>query len=138
MSNRKILLADDDAEDREIIRDAMEAVNAEQRICFVENGEQALHELDRSYNAADPPCLIVLDLNMPRLNGTETLRRLKSDGRFENIPVIIFSTSINTFEKEKCMSLGAASYITKPVSYDECLQTVNTFLSFCKPAPAAN
>lgn len=138
MSNWKILLADDDAEDRDIIREAMETVNAKDLMCFVENGEQALDTLTRSYNAASPPCLIVLDLNMPKMNGTETLRRLKSDERFRNIPVIIFSTSINNFEKEKCMQLGADSYITKPVSYAECLQTVNTFLGFCKPAPTAN
>ena len=136
MSNWKILLADDDAEDREIIREAMETVHAKDMMCFVENGEQALEALDRSHDAANPPCLVVLDLNMPRMNGTETLRRLKSDERFQAIPVIIFSTSINTLEKEKCMALGAASYITKPVSYSECLQTVNTFLSFCKPTAA--
>lgn len=137
MRTWKILLADDDAEDRGIIKDAMEMIEAGDLICFAENGEQALQILTGDYDAAHQPCLIVLDLNMPRLNGTETLRRLKSDERLKDIPVIIFSTSINNFEREKCMALGAHSYITKPVSFKECLETARTFFRFCTSTSVA-
>lgn len=127
----KILLADDDPDDRAIIKDAMEFLKAENVMCFAENGEEALSILHHDYSPHHRPCLIILDLNMPRLNGTETLRKLKNDDRFKKIPVIIFSTSINPLEKEKCMLLGAHSYITKPISLKESMDTAKAFLEFC-------
>lgn len=132
MEQWKILLADDDPEDRALIQDAMDTIEAGNVIRFAENGEQALDILTREYQVAGNPCLIVLDLNMPKKNGTETLRQLKNDDRFKSIPVIIFSTSVNMFEKEKCMRLGAHSYITKPISYQECMNTAHAFLRFCE------
>lgn len=68
---------------------------------------------------------------MPKLNGTETLRRIKNDTRFKDIPVIIYSTSINPLEKEKCLLLGAHSYVTKPVSFKESMDTAKQFFDFC-------
>ncbi|MBS0031111.1 response regulator [Chitinophaga sp. 22321] len=126
----KILMVDDDAEDRDILQFSMESVNATDTVCFAENGEQALTLLNNHYPLTNIPMLIILDLNMPRMNGTETLRNLKSDERFKNIPVIIYSTSINPFEKEKCMELGAHSFITKPISYQESLENASIFLRF--------
>ncbi len=130
----KILLADDDAEDREIMKEALSSINAGEVIFFAENGEHALTLLDSNYrldSVESIPQLIILDLNMPRMNGTHTLSRLKEDARFHNIPVIIYSTSINPLEKEKCMALGAHSYITKPTSFNESIQTAQTFLGMC-------
>jgi CheY-like chemotaxis protein len=60
------------------------------------------------------------------------LRKLKGDERFKNIPVIIYSTSINPLEMEKCMQLGAHSYITKPISIKESLDTARLFFRFCE------
>jgi len=128
----KILLVDDDAEDRAIIEDAMASVNTEGIIYFAENGEQALAILDTFLDAENTPCLVVLDLNMPKMNGTETLRNMKKNERFREIPVIIYSTSINSLEKEKCMQLGAHDYITKPVSINESRETAKRFYEFCK------
>lgn len=127
----KILVADDDPDDRAIIQEAMDSLDAGKVLCFAENGEQALSILHTAWHPRHRPSLIILDLNMPRLNGTETLRQLKKDDRFNNIPVIIFSTSINPLEKEKCMTLGAHSYITKPVSLKESMDTAKAFLAFC-------
>jgi CheY-like chemotaxis protein len=127
----KILLADDDPDDRAIMKDAMDSLEAGNVLCFAENGEQALSILHHGYRPDNRPSLIILDLNMPRMNGTETLRRLKTDERFNKIPVIIFSTSVNPLEKEKCMLLGAHSYITKPVSFKESMDTAKAFLAFC-------
>ena len=129
----KILMVDDDADDRDIIRFSMESINASDTIGFAEDGEQALTILQDDVAASPIPELIVLDLNMPRMNGTETLRSLKQDERFKNIPVIIYSTSINPFEKEKCMELGAHSFITKPISYQESLDIAQAFLRFVVP-----
>src|SRR3954447_5507273 len=99
MSLRKILMADDDAEDKFILEDAILSLHPEKLICFAEDGEEALHLLCTEFNEESLPCVILLDLNMPRLNGTQTLKLLKEDNRFSDIPVIIYSTSVNAIEK---------------------------------------
>lgn len=131
MGYKKILLADDDEDDKMIINDALTLLSNDNVIYFTENGEEALRVLNKNYDENDLPCLIVLDLNMPKLNGTETLRCIKNDLRFKDIPVIIYSTSINPMEKEKCLILGAHSYITKPISFKESMDTARQFFDFC-------
>lgn len=131
MAHKKILLADDDADDRTIIADAIRVLSNEEVMCFAENGEEAIKVLTGNYENGELPCLIVLDLNMPKMNGTETLRQIKNDIRFKDIPVIIYSTSINPLEKEKCLLLGAYSYVTKPVSFKESVETAKQFFDFC-------
>ena len=127
----KILLADDDPEDREIIRDAMAVYNAEAFIHFAENGEQALDILERNLALQGVPCLVVLDLNMPRMNGLETLKQIKQHKKLNEVPVIIYSTSINPLEREKCLRLGALEFFTKPVSFQESKEIAKKLLSYC-------
>jgi CheY-like chemotaxis protein len=131
----KILVADDDADDRAILQDAMVELEAGQVLRFAQNGEDALRILGKEFNAGYKPALIILDLNMPKLNGTETLRHIKNDDRYKTVPVIIYSTSLNPMEKEKCMMLGAHSYITKPVTFKESMDTARSFLAFCEESP---
>jgi len=114
-------MVDDDAEDRDIFQHSMEAVEQSDIVGYAENGEAALNILNENFPGTDVPRLIILDLNMPRLNGTETLRTLRQDSRFKHIPVIIYSTSINPFEKEVCMELGASDFLIKPTSMKECM-----------------
>jgi CheY-like chemotaxis protein len=128
MPVRTILLADDDAEDRAILKEAIEDISTQTALQVAENGEELLHLLELEYSRGNIAVLIILDLNMPRLNGTETLSRLKSNHLYKNIPVVIYSTSVNPLEKEKCMLLGAHSYITKPISYKESMETAERFL----------
>ena len=127
----KILLVDDDPEDRAIIQDAMDSIDAGEIIHFAEHGEQALEILEQGVLMDRLPCIVVLDLNMPRLNGTETLRLIRSNDQLKNISVVIYSTSINPLEKEKCMRLGANDYITKPLSYKESTFTARKLLDLC-------
>ncbi len=129
MSLKKILLVDDDPDDRMIFQDAFETLKAVQNISTAKDGKEALDMLEKQPPGADLPVLIVLDLNMPKMNGTETLKNLKQNQRFRQIPVIIYSTSINPLEKEKCMELGAHSYITKPISWTESIETAQYFLN---------
>jgi len=129
MSKTKILFADDDIEDQFIIQDAFREIGFADKISFVENGEEVLKYLDN----LDPqflPALIVLDLNMPKMNGTETLRALKESEVYKNINTIIFSTSVNEKEKSECMELGAISYITKPIKYNESIETARQFYDY--------
>ena len=131
MESYKILLVDDDPEDRAIIQEAMETIEAGDIIHFAENGEQALEILEQGVQTAQLPCIVVLDLNMPRLNGTETLRLIRANEQLKDISVVIYSTSINPLEKEKCMRLGANEYITKPLSYKESTYTAKKLLDLC-------
>src|SRR6186713_1508561 len=114
----KILLADDDLEDRFIMQDAFNAINLPDVPTLVEDGEKVLEHLANLYNNGGPlPSLVVLDLNMPRLSGTQTLRELKSIAHYKEIPVIIFSSSLNVIEMHECRQLGALSYMVKPFTY---------------------
>jgi CheY-like chemotaxis protein len=131
MCLRKILLADDDDDDKLIIQDAMESLGAGDVMMFANDGVHALEVLDLHFSAAMIPALIVLDLNMPKLNGTNTLQRLKNDDRFKHIPIIIYSTSVNPIERERCLSLGANAYLTKPLSFNESVDCAKTFLKHC-------
>ena len=126
----KILLADDDPEDRMIMADTFREMGLSEAIHFVDNGENTMLYLDSIYEKSILPSLIVLDLNMPRMNGTQTLKLLKNDVRFRHIPVIIFSTSVNTIEMQECLKTGASSYVVKPVTYRECLDTARAFYDF--------
>lgn len=131
MQHCRILMADDDPDDRAILQDAISMLDQDNIISFAENGEMVLKILEVHFSNGQIPRLIVLDLNMPKMNGTQTLKALKEDRRFQTIPVIIYSTSINPLEKEKCLHLGAHSYMVKPVSFKESLETAKAFLSFC-------
>jgi CheY-like chemotaxis protein len=128
----KILLADDDLEDRFIMQDAFNAINLPHVPFLVEDGEKVLEYLDQMYSDDGTlPSLVVLDLNMPRLNGTETLRELKNITLYKDIPVIIFSSSLNVIEMHECSQLGALSYIVKPFTYEEYMLSAQHFYDFC-------
>ncbi len=109
----------------------MKMLNVGDIMWFADNGEHVLDILEKNNSASLSPCLIVLDLNMPKINDTQTRSRLKKDQRFQHLPVIIYSTSINPLERERCLILGAHAYITKPISFQESLETAKTFLQFC-------
>jgi len=126
-------LVDDDADDRDVLDDALQEMNVPVTMGFAEDGIQALDKLGEWHKDGQLPCLIVLDLNMPKMSGIETLKNLKSDERFKTIPTIIYSTSINPREKDKCILLGAYSFITKPISTKEIKETANTLVNICNP-----
>jgi CheY-like chemotaxis protein len=128
--NKRILVVDDDEEDRMLIQEAFNEIGAPDVVYFETNGEDAITYLDSHPDAL--PYLIVLDLNMPRMNGTQTLRYLKDDERYKHITVIIYTTSMNPLERETCLSLGAHSYVVKPTLYQESLDTVARFHQLCE------
>lgn len=125
-----ILLAEDDSEDKLIISGAFDDIGLRSEIHFVDDGQQAIEFLNAIDTVAQLPSVIILDLNMPRLNGTETLKAIKDVDRYKHIPVIIFSTSVNEKEKAECMSYGATSYVVKPTRYAESLEIARYFHGF--------
>ncbi len=113
--NRPILLVEDDDVDVMTIERALKEIKVPNPVVRRENGEQALAYL------ADPdserPCIILLDLNMPIMNGIEFLEQAKRDARIRAIPVIVLTTSEEQQDKVSSFSLGVAGYMAKPVEY---------------------
>ncbi|OQP60205.1 hypothetical protein A3860_34580 [Niastella vici] len=125
-----ILIADDDQEDRQLLSAAFDEIAFGDWIHFLYGGGQVFQYLDALAEALEFPRLIVLDLNMPKIDGMETLKRLKNHPRYRHIPVIIFTTSPLALEKERCLALGASDFIKKPDSFTE-LKLVAQFLRTC-------
>ena len=123
-----ILLVDDDAEDQFIFCDAVE--NAEP-VHVERSGVDAIDYLS-SIPHEQLPCVILADLNMPKMNGNELLKQLKGNERFSNIPVIIYTTSVNEMEKQACLALGAYDYITKPLSYKQSIDVAQMVVKLCR------
>lgn len=122
-----ILVVDDDIEDHMILQSFFSEAGLDNKVQYRVNGVEALFFLERIADDAQLPRLIVLDLNMPILNGTQTLLRLKQIPRLRSIPVIIFSTSQNETEKRKCLSLGAVDYMVKPLTLEEGRDIIHRF-----------
>jgi len=131
MNTVTILIVDDDPDDVLIIADAIKELHPSIQIVSAVNGEIAMEMLTNHSDLKAGLSLIILDLNMPRMNGTQTLMALKENQKFEKIPVVIYSTSVNSLEKEKCLTLGAHSYITKPLSYKESISIAGYFIQLC-------
>lgn len=125
-----ILMADDDADDRMLARDAMEESRLSNPFFFVEDGQELMeylrHEGKYTKQPAPRPGLILLDLNMPRKDGRQALREIKSDPHLRRIPVVVLTTSKTEEDILRSYDLGANSYITKPVTFDRLVEIVRT------------
>ncbi len=127
-----ILIAEDDADDRFLLKTAFEENGFNDTLCFVENGVEALEYLYKQNAEGNHsfPRFILLDLNMPKKDGREVLKELKQHPQLKKIPVVIFSTTNNEQEMKRCYELGANSYITKPNSFESLLKTVAALRSY--------
>ena len=117
-----ILMADDDADDRELTRDALAESRLANELHFVEDGAALLDYLHRRGAYSQPgsaprPGVILLDLNMPRKDGREALREIKADPELRNIPVVVLTTSKAEQDIAQSYDLGANSFISKPVTF---------------------
>ncbi|MGM0570304.1 response regulator [Marinobacter sp.] len=121
-----IYIADDDADDRLLIRDAFLESAHQARLTFYEDGETILQGLSDALATRTLPQLILLDLNMPGKDGRQVISELKADIAFRHIPIVVLTTSGADEDIESCYSLGASSYIVKPVSYDGLLDIVRS------------
>ena len=118
-----ILMADDDADDRLLAKDALTECHLANDLHFVENGEELMDYLHRrgpyaGAGQAPRPGLILLDLNMPKKDGREALREIKSDPDLRKIPVVVLTTSKADTDIGRIYELGANSFISKPVTFD--------------------
>ncbi len=122
-------MADDDPDDRELAREALVASRLHNPLYFVADGEELLEFLRRQgrYHGCEGiprPGLILLDLNMPRMDGREALRAIKGDPALRTIPTVVLTTSNADEDVLRSYSLGANSFITKPVTFDRLVEVV--------------
>lgn len=129
MKKRTILWADDDTDDLMLMRQVLADTNQDYEIIEASNGREALKHLKKS-PPKNIPCLIILDLNMPVMNGRETLAHIKSEEEYKEIPVVVFTTSNSDLDKLFCKRYNV-EMITKPPDYKNLNDTVLKLLSYC-------
>lgn len=128
----KVLLVEDDPEDVELTMEVMQMTKMKLDIEVASDGVEALEMLNETYKTdkTELPDIILLDLNMPRMNGHELLMTLKKDERFRKIPVVILTTSKSEADITKSYEEGVSCFITKPVGLTEFQSVVEAINSF--------
>ena len=124
-----VLMADDDADDREMTKEAFEMSRLANDLRFVVDGVDLMDYLKRRGKYTDPsrcprPGIILLDLNMPKKDGREALAEIREDAELTDIPVVILTTSKEEEDIQRSYSLHANSYITKPVTFEALVNVV--------------
>jgi CheY-like chemotaxis protein len=133
VSNTKpslILIGEDDMDDQEILTEIFGEINKSFELKFLNSGRQLIKYLDE-LSQDDLPCLILLDYNMPELNGEEILKRINTNPRFVNIPKVVWSTSNASEYRERCIRAGAITYLVKPSTIQSLKESVSFLLSLC-------
>ena len=129
-SSKFILLGEDDIDDEELLKELFSSVDDSFKLTFINNGRLLIEHLD-TLSDNQLPCLLILDYNMPELNGADILENLKTRDRYANIPKIIWSTSGTETYRKKCLDLGAEDYIIKPSRVSELVQAIKHMISYC-------
>jgi two-component system response regulator len=130
-----IVLVEDNSDDVFFTLRALEEVVATQSVKVVRDGSAALDFLlakgtDLGHASAGLPLLVLLDMNLPRLNGIEVLKRLRMEERTRNVPVVVFTTSKQEADVSACYACGANSFVTKPIGSNEFARTVITVANY--------
>jgi CheY-like chemotaxis protein len=130
MRSRYVIFADDDADDLELITGFFKQYNRNINVLQFNDGKEVLKFLDDfALNAT--PLLIVLDINMPRLNGKETLAAIRQHPKYQYIPVVIYTTSNNSADEDDCRQLGA-SWVSKSSTIEGVRQVAKVLAEFCE------
>lgn len=141
MANQEliILMAEDDEGHAFLIQQNLTAAGIANRVIHVLNGQEALDYIRKqgayASRTMNGPLLLLLDINMPIVDGVEVLRQLKSTPETAQIPIIMLTTTDDPREVKRCYELGCSSYVTKPVKYDQFVEAVRClglFLSIVK------
>jgi CheY-like chemotaxis protein len=123
-SAKPVLLVEDDAIDAMTVQRAFKDLKLANPLAHVTNGEEALDHLRQPEN--EPPCVILLDLNMPRMNGVEFMRVAKADPDLKRIPIVVLTTSTEDSDVVDSYRLSVAGYIVKPVDYKKFVEAIRT------------
>ena len=121
---RPILLVEDDQVDAMTVKRALKDLNVTNPLVHTLDGEEALEHLRNDGNKK--PCVILLDLNMPRMSGIEFLKIIKADNVLKKIPVVVLTTSEDTHDKVETFESSVAGYIVKPANYKKFVEAMIT------------
>ena len=124
ITNKPILLVEDDQVDTMTVMRALKEIHVTNPLVHLENGEEAVHYLRDP--ASEKPCIILLDLNMPIMNGIEFLQVVKHDDYLKRIPVVVLTTSEEQQDKVNSFNLGVAGYMAKPVDYRQFVEVMRS------------
>jgi len=130
MRKNTILWADDDMDDLQMMREILLKNEQQFEIVEVNNGKEAMNYLHAALKENALPCLIILDINMPVMDGKETLTQIKRNEKLASVPVVVFTTSDSEMDRMFCKRLGT-EMITKPPSFSSLESTVVRLLKFC-------
>ena len=131
-----ILMADDDEEDCELTRDALQDARLANEMKFVHDGQELIDYLRREGTYADAsadaprPGIILLDLNMPKMDGREALAEIKADESLRRIPIVVLTTSKDEEDVLRTYDLGVNSFITKPVTFTGLVEVMRTWTRY--------
>ncbi len=127
---KRILLAEDDLDDQELLIEAIEQLDSHSQFYTVTNGNKAVSFLEK---LADDqlPALIILDYNLPEINGGQILQILNTHQRYQAIPKVVWSTSNSPFYQTQCLELGAKAYLVKPSDLVSIQNMARQMLAFC-------
>jgi two-component system response regulator len=132
----EILVADDDEGDRYLLQKAMEDSGVNGDIRFLEDGQLLIDQLNRQLavmpesNARRLPCLILLDLNMPRMDGRDVLKIVKTHPELKRIPIVVMTNSKNPQDVESTYRAGANSFFTKPLNYSDLVALITLIKTY--------
>jgi CheY-like chemotaxis protein len=127
-SLRPILLAEDNPNDVELTLTALKGLNLANEVVAVNNGAEVMDFLQRknefAQRATAQPAVVLLDLKMPRVDGLETLKRIRADAEFRTVPVVVLTSSREEADVLRSYDLGANGYVVKPVDFDQFMSAV--------------
>lgn len=127
----KVLLTEDDDGHATLIRRNLERAKLTADIVRLRDGQETLHYLRRQFAGENShPMLLLLDIRMPGIDGTEVLRQIKSDRRMRTLPVYMLTTTDNPVEVDRCFELGCNAYVTKPVAYEAFTTAIERLCAF--------
>ena len=130
LPSKFILLGEDDADDQDMLKEVFASIDTAFVLFFVNNGKEILSALEKLKDD-QMPCLIVLDYNMPGLNGADILRELSTNKRYKNIPKVVWCTSGSEKFRNVCLELGAVDYVIKPNNVVGLEEIARYMLSLC-------
>jgi CheY-like chemotaxis protein len=127
-----ILHVDDDPDDRFLVSDAINSIDPSIRVLEAENGLKALELLKKARIIGELPSLVILDFNMPLMNGMETYKEIRKHPEFSNIPVVLLTT-FNSKREDHYWDNESVATFTKPATFNELTTSIKKILSYCHP-----
>lgn len=128
-ATKKVLCVDDDVDDQLIVTETIHDIDHAIDVITALNGIEALDILEKAKLDKDLPCLIIMDINMPLMDGKQTLVEIKKDRALDGVPVVMFTTSSSQLDAAFCQQYGV-EFITKPINMQDFHHTIQKLLSF--------